>query len=197
MKKLTTLDLKNFHGYQPRKERVKQGSFEAYVDSDGLLVATSYQWWKIVDNKNGLYFFNWYCYSMTTRKHQHEASRMMENLGLEYITVSYSPNLGTISLEKILEDKVNSLYTGENEQSMKRQGAYAVYTEESFNETLSDIRKIAAALKMSDAQLDSMLMNAEDKANEALLIQLADKHERQTTRRAMQKANENLAPIEL
>lgn len=190
--------LKNVSGYQPRKERIKQGSnFVVNIDDDGYLDATSYRWWHFFVEKNGLYFFNWYSYSSSTRKHQYKMSDIVRTLGIDYITVSYNESLSSISLECILDDKVNSLYQGENEQSLKRQGSYAAYTEESFNETMKDIKKIAEALKMPETKLNKMLLEAELKASNDLVELLVAAHEKRVSRRNAQKLNENLAAIEI
>lgn len=190
--------LKNVSGYQPRKERIKQGqNFEVNVDDNGCLDATSYRWWHFFVEKNGLYFFNWYSYSSSTRKHQYSMSNIVRTLGIDYITVSYSKSLRDYSLERILSDKINSLYQGENAQSLRRQGCYAVYTEESFNETMKDIRKIAEALKMPETKLNKMLIEAELKASNDLVELLVAAHEKRVSRRNAQKLNENLAAIEL
>jgi hypothetical protein len=200
-----TLELENklskFHGWQKRNRQIKQGkNFAAWVDSDGHLQITSYSWWKIVTFNNGVYLFNWYSYSNSTRKHQHEAARIVRELGIDCITVDYHQNIGdtyTYSLKRILEDKLDMLYTGENEQALSRARKYAVYTEDKFNELLSDIRVIAAALKIKDKELDKMLIAAEDKANEELVTKLVDQYERQRIMREMRKANNNLGAIQL
>lgn len=197
MKKLTQNDLKNVSGYQPRKERVKQfsGNLLMWINDEGYLEATSYNWWTFIENKNGLYFFNWYSYSNSTRKHQYAASRIMRELGIDYITVSYSGNMAHISLDRILADKINSLYQGENALALSRATKYAVYSENEFNQTLSDVKAIAAALKISDKDLDKMLLEAEDKANEAIMNTLVEQHERRVTMREARKQNEDLSAI--
>jgi hypothetical protein len=210
MRKITENELSKIDGYQPRKERVKQfsGNLLVWINLEGYLESTSYGWWEIVHNKNGLYFFNWYSYSNSTRKHQWKMSRIMKQLGLDYISVSYSGQrqvesgygrntLQNVSIEQILQDKINELYTGENRLSLSRATKYSVYSEDDFNQTLSDIRKIAAAMKISNDKLDKMLLEAEDKANNELIETLVSKHEKDTLRRQLRKENESLAAISL
>lgn len=199
-------DLKNklskISGYQPKKERVKKfnGNLLVWVNADDntfTIESTSYDWWKIVINKNGLYFFNWYNYSVTTSKHQHEMSSIMRKLGLEYITVEYRDNLSTISLERILADKIGMLYSRENALSVSRATKYSVYSETEFNTILADIKAVSGALKMKESDLDKMLLAAELKATESLLVELADKHDKQVVKKMLQRENNDLSAITL
>lgn len=185
--------------YQPRKERVKSfsGNLYIWVDDNNHFKANSYDWWTFIENKNGLYIFNWYYYSSSTRKHQYEAARIMRNLGVDYITVEYRESLHRVELDDMLADKIDELYQGENALAVSRATKYAVYSEKRFNQTLADVKAIAAALKMPESTLDKMLIEAEDKANAALLNKLADDHDRRVLMRELRKQNNNLSAIQL
>jgi hypothetical protein len=197
--------IKKCPNYRPRLGLIKTSNFECYVDDDGHLYSTSYSWWAIVDYKQGLYFFNDYSYSQQTRQHQYQMHNIMKQLDLGYITVKYSGQrynggdgtLQNVSIGQILTDKINSLYSGENALALSRATKHAVYTGSEFNQTMKDIRKIAAALKMSEKELNNRLIEAETKASEAMLTKLCDDYTRQTTIREMRKANNNLDAIEL
>lgn len=199
MKKLTPNDLSNFSDYQVRKERIKSGRLIVEIDSDGNLLASSYDHWKFVSCIKGVYFFNWYKYSNTTRKHQWETADIMKSLGLDYVTIKTRLSLTSweFSLDKVLAGKIEALYSRENELSLSRATKHAVYTEDAFNGLLTDIRVIAKCLSIPDSKLDSMLLEAETKATEALMTQLLDNHTKSVTRRALIKENQNLEAITL
>lgn len=199
-KKLTNDDLKKAapEYWMPKLEICRfNKNCEAYIDSYGYLNATSHDWWKIICEKNGLYFFNWYSYSSSTRKHQYKISSLVRELGIDYISVSYSADIGCTSIEKILQDKINELYTRENSLALSKATKYAVYSESEFNELLTDIKTIAASLKINDKKLDSMLLEAQDKADKELITKLVDDHERKETMKRLRKENESLEAIAL
>lgn len=190
---------KKIKGYQPLRDRIKLkgGNLLLWLDENNQVKASSYCHWKFITNMNGLYIFNWYSYSNTTTKHQYAAAKIMRELGLNYITVEYRESLGFLNLETILDDKIKSLYLNENKQALSRATKYAVYTESQFNDDLEDIKKIATALKISDAELNKKLLTSQDAANDALIDELVSKHEKELSRRTIQKLNNDLSAITL
>lgn len=199
MTKLTDYDLKKSKNGKYWKQREGVLSYnkncQAWIDENGYLAANSFRWWNILDNKKGLYIFNNYGYSSFTSRHQSKIRSLMNELGLDYISVSYREAMQNISLDKILADKIDALYSRENDLALSRATKYAVYTEDAFNELLNDIKAIAKCLKISDEKLDSMLLESEVKANEALIDTLLTEHTRKVERKQLLKENEDLSAI--
>jgi hypothetical protein len=200
-KELMQSKLSKFDGWQKRNLQIKRhnGKLVVWIDECCNVTATSYGHWTFVENMKGLYIFNDYNYSNTTSKHQWTMKGILQGLGISYISVSYHDSLSRygITLEKILNDKVNELYFGENAESLSRATKYAAYTESSFNRTMKEIKAIQSAIGMKDKVLADIMMKAEDKANELLIDKLVTDHERRLSRKAVQVLNNDLSPIEL
>lgn len=197
-KKVTDQDLKQLRSdyWMPKKGMLKYNkNCKAYITSDNFLEATSYNHWSIITEIDGLYFFNWYSYSNSTSKHQHKISSLVRDLGIEYITVKYHKDIRCKRLVNILEDKIEMLYSRENDLSLSRATKHAVYSENEFNGILSDIRAIAKAMKLSESKLNKMLLNAEIKATESMLNGLCNKLELENTRKEYSKQIESLKAI--
>lgn len=65
--------------------------------------AYSWDWWCFVKPINGVLVFNDYRYSQSTGNHQFKVARLLEALGLEYVTVSTSDSLNDpLALEKAI-----------------------------------------------------------------------------------------------
>lgn len=200
---------KNHKRYNRRQDKIIYNkNCEAWIDVNGNLAATSFGWWNVIHCKSGLYFFNDYTYSSYTSKHQSKLRRLMEEMGInDYISVSYSGHkelenhwgrntLQNVTIEMILKDKVNKLYTGENAQSLRKSNCkYSVFSEDSFNRVMEDIRKIQAAIKMENAELDKLMIEAENKATEELLETLFQQSERRDSRKAVRAEMENYEAI--
>lgn len=192
--------LTKISGYMPRKKIVSKhgGKLNVFIDSDSNTIkATSYGHWTFITEINGLYIFNAYRFSVTTSKHQWSAKSIMLELGLKYITVRYKASLTHMRLMDILEDKVNVIYSKENNQALSRATKHAVYTEDAFNNDLADIKAIAKALKISDKKLDEMLLTAQDKATEEIFETLYLENEKRVQRRQVQVLNNDLSAITL
>lgn len=211
---MTTLKerFENHTRYNRRQDAIIYNkNCEAWLDSDGTLQASSFGWWNVIHCKNGLYFFNWFCYSSYTSRHQSKLRKLMDEMGLDYISVSYSGHgttpdlkwggsvkntLQNVAIESILKDKIESLYTGENTQSLRPSNAkYSVWSEESFNDTMGDIQKIAAQIKMKNAELDKLMIDAENKATEELFETLYEKSERLDSRKEARKQMQNFSAV--
>jgi len=104
---LEKLSKTGYH-YQKRLERIKESNFIAELDSNEKLVITSYDWWPIIKNINGIYFYNGYNYSKSTCKHQLKARRIMLDLKIDCISVSFD-DLNNQNLITIIEQKINAL----------------------------------------------------------------------------------------
>jgi hypothetical protein len=190
--------LSKVSGYQKTKERVKlcNGNFMTFID-DGFLRMTSYDHWTFLHNIKGVYVFNNYRYSVTTSKHQGMARSILNTLGISYISYSTRDSLCYVTLDDILASKIESLYEGENALSVSRATKYNVYSESAWNETMTEIKLIQAALKLSDKKLGDMMLEAETKASESLLNDFVNTHNKQVARKEAVKSIQSLAAIQL
>lgn len=189
----------NHKNFRPRKKDIQlHTKCHAGIDENGNLYIDSYfSGWKILRNIDGLYVFNWYNYSNTTRRHQYSASTLVKEFGIDCITFDSNDGLRYgVNLQTILISKIDELYRGENDLSLSRATKYAVFSEHSYNELMKDIQTIAKHTKMKNAQLDRLLIEAEDKATSEMFQKLFNDSERRDSlkvARAMQNNFEAVA----
>jgi hypothetical protein len=190
---------KKHKDYRPRKGDIKLcNSSHARIDDNGFLEIDSYgNGWHILKNIGGLYVFNWYNYSNTTRKHQYLASQLVKEFGIDYITFESSNGLKyDYSLKQILESKIKSIYDGENKQSLRNSNAkYSIFSESDFNDLMKDIQTIAAHIKMKNAELDKLLIEAENKATQKLLETYYQQSERRDSLKEAKKELQNFEAV--
>ena len=103
-----------------RKKRKKIAGMQYYVRSNQFRAsnvyydvdaeqAYSYDWWCFVKRIGGVLVFNQYYYSASTRRHQSKVALLLEELGLEYVTIETSE---TLAYDHALEDAITDLRRG-------------------------------------------------------------------------------------
>lgn len=93
------------------QNKLKSSNFEFDLNST---TATSYDWWIFVTKENGKVIFNNYNYSVTTRKHQNKAWKILEykaDLTLQFTNVSLNNLHEALNDEiKLTNDEINNLF---------------------------------------------------------------------------------------
>lgn len=183
--------------FRPRKFDIQlHNKCLAILDGEVLQIDSYFNGWHILKNIEGLYIFNWYNYSNTTRKHQWSAKQLCENLGVEYIEFNSGNGLKyDCALRTIIESKIEELYSGENNLALSKATKYAVFSEADFDNLMKDIQTIAKHTKMKNAELDKLMIEAEDKATVALFDTLFRSSERKDSMKVVRAEMENFEAV--
>lgn len=72
-------------------KRLKTFKLSNVEFNPNTMIATSYDWWEFVKKINGYVVFNDYSYSVSTRKHQHRVTTLLNQLGINIDIYIESP----------------------------------------------------------------------------------------------------------
>ena len=93
------------------QNKLKSSNFEFDLNST---TATSYDWWIFVTKENGKVIFNNYSYSVSTRKHQSKAWRILgyeADLTLQFTAKSLNSLREALNEEiRLTNDEINNIF---------------------------------------------------------------------------------------